>query len=514
MAAVIDAQMPKGGRPRQLPVSTVLLAMAFAIDDGRPAHLAAGWRTLADLPAMTRRCLGAAATRTGILADVTYRQFSHAWAQMMRAIDPAPVPSFKGVAKEDRAAHLDAVRRDVDEETANERLEEVLDALVEASVPERYKPKSHSLAVDWTDQETWSRPRARDDPTPANDPTASWGHAKRNAPGAKDHLFFGYYAQVATMVADERGAAVPELVRRIAFASPRSDPPAVMSTTLVRAYEAGVPPGDVLADCGYSNRDPKTFAGALRRAGASLVMDLHPTDRGPRGTHGGAIISNGNLYCPRAPEQLLALGPLARGATDEETRAHDEKTKELSHYKLGLVSSTDEDGTHRVMCPAAMGKCRCALRPESMALGFERPEVLSPPEHPPTCCTQKTISVPVSIDTKRRQKHDYPSKAHRFSYNRRTGAERTFSWIKDPASGGVRRGWSRLFGRAPNALLYALVVVVRNVRLVVAAEDREREAARRAATGLPPLTRRRRRRRHLGSVQSEPVASVPDPAPG
>ncbi len=371
-----------------------------------------------------------------------------------------------------------------------------------------------NIAVDWTDHETWSRPRGKDDPVPAADPTASWGHAKRNAPGAKDQVFFGYYAQVATMVADKRGEAVPELVRRIAFASPRADPPAVMATTLVRAYEAGVVPGDVLADCGYSNRDPQTFASPLGRAGANLVMDLHPTDRGPRGTHCGAIISNGTLYCPATPKALLELGPLGRSAPVAQTAAHDETTKELSRYKLGRVSSDDEDGTHRVMCPAAMGKCRCALRPASMALDYTHPEVVSPPEDPPTCCAQKTISVPVSIDAKRRQNHDYPSKAQRFSYNRRTSSERTFSWIQDPASGGVRHGWSRLFGRAPNALLYALVVVVRNVRLVLAAEDREKEAARRAAMGLSRLTRRRRRRRHPESVPSEPVASVPDPAPG
>ena len=35
------------------------------------------------------------------------------------------------------------------------------------------------------------------------------------------------------------------------------------------------------------------------------------------------------------------------------------------------------------MCPAVMGKCRCALRPESMALDYERPEVVSPPSTRP-----------------------------------------------------------------------------------------------------------------------------------
>ena len=45
-------------------------------------------------------------------------------------------------------------------------------------------------------------------------------------------------------------------------------------------------------------------------AGAQLVQDLHPHDRGPQGTHHGAIIANGNLYCPATPAPLLELGPL------------------------------------------------------------------------------------------------------------------------------------------------------------------------------------------------------------
>ena len=509
--------MPSGGRPRQLPAHTVLCAMAFAIDEGRPAHLAAGWRTLQGLPGATRLVLGAAVTRDGALHDVTYRQFSHAHRTMLKVIDPAPVPSFRGVAEDDRAAHLHAVRRDVCAQVQEERLQRVLDQLVEASIPERYKGLSRSLAVDWTDHETWSRPRGKDDPVPANDPTASWGHAKRNAPGAKDQLFFGYYGQVATMVKEERGPSLPELVRRIAFQSPRTDPPAAMAAVLVRAYEDGVVPGDVLCDCGYSNRDPETFASPLRRAGASLVMDLHPADRGPRGTHEGAIISNGNLYCPAVPTALLEIGPLSRSASEEEARAHDQRTAELARYKLGRISCDDEEGTHRVMCPAAMGKVRCVLRKESVALDYTHPEVVSPPEEAPVCCTQKTISVPVSIDTKRRQKHDYPSKAHRLSYNRRTGSERTFSWFQDPASGGIRRGWSRLFGRAPNALMYALCAVVHNVRLVLAHEDREADEARRAAMGLAPLGRKRHRHRRHGRPETasvEPASGAPEPTPG
>ena len=54
------------------------------------------------------------------------------------------------------------------------------------------------------------------------------------------------------------------------------------------------------------------------------------------------------------------------------------------------------------MCPATMGKIRCPLRPASMTLTRDRPEILTPPEHPPACCTQQTITVPADVAAKTR----------------------------------------------------------------------------------------------------------------
>jgi len=95
------------------------------------------------------------------------------------------------------------------------------------------------------------------------------------------------------------------------------------------------------------------------------------------------------------------------------------------------------------MCPAAMGKVRCPLRPASMTLDRDRPEILQLPEHPQACCTQLTITVPPEVNAKTAQKHDYPSQAHRRSYARRTGAERGFATVKDPAASDIARGWCR-----------------------------------------------------------------------
>jgi hypothetical protein len=207
----------------------------------------------------------------------------------------------------------------------------------------------------------------------------------------------------------------------------------------------------------------------------------------------GAICANGSLYCPATPGALLELGPLARSAREAQTAAHDQQAAELARYKLAPISGYDPDGYRRVACPAAQGKLRCPLRPESLALAHSRPEVLTPPEHPPACCRQRTITVPASVNAKTAQKHDYPSPQHRRSYARRSAAERAYATVKDPASHDLSRGWCRLTGLTPIALFAACVFVARNLRVADAFAERQAEDERRAACGLPPKRRKRRR---------------------
>jgi hypothetical protein len=295
------------------------------------------------------------------------------------------------------------------------------------------------------------------------------------------------------MMREETGPAAPELARRMTLSSCALDPVRALAAVLTRMAAAGIRLGDILDDSGYAHRDAGAWAIPLRQAGAQLIQDLHPPDRGPKDTHHGAIIANGNLYCPATPKPLLELGPLAPAATAEQTAAHDQQTAELARHKPGPVSADDAGGYHRVMCPAVMGKIRCPHRPESMTLDRGRPEILTPPEHPPACCTQQTITVPPAVAAKTRQKHDYPSAAHRRSYARRTGSERTFSTIKDPATTSISRGWCRLTGVTPLMLWIACLLAVRNQRILHTWHARQASNDRRAAAGLPPKTRKRRR---------------------
>lgn len=461
--------MPTGGRPRQLHLRTLLIGVLLCQADGRPAHLTRVHEALVALsPADQRRLDVIVGWRSGP-HRLTYRQVERTTGVVCALLDN---PAADG--------------------TPSALLAAVCDALMEASVPEHYKHASTSLAIDWTDHETWARPAGGGEPSA--DPDASWGHRAGDGPGQHKEVFYGYFPQAATMVADEDGPAVPELARRLLVTSAHVDPVRAFVGVLHRLQHAGTAIGDVICDSAYAHRAATAWALPVRRLGGGLVQDLHPHDRGPKGTHAGAIIANGNLFCPCTPPPLLKIGPLARGATETERVVHDTALDELARYKLGRITADDADGYHRVQCPAVASKLRCPLRPDSMALSLQRPEILTPPEHPPACCTQQTITVPPSVNAKTAQRHDYPGPRWRRSYARRTAAERTYATTKDPARNDAgRRGWCRLMGLSAITLFLTALYVVRNERIVVAFEARAADDARRAAQGKSPRTRRRRR---------------------
>ena len=163
-----------------------------------------------------------------------------------------------------------------------------------------------------------------------------------------------------------------------------------------------------------------------------------------------------------------------------------------------------------------MGKIRCPLRPAVDDPGPGPPEILTPPEHPPACCTQQTVTVPADVLAKTAQKHDYPSKAHRRSYARRTGAERGFATAKDPATNDISRGWCRLMGLAPLMLFTTTLLIVRNQRILAAWNARQEENAaprrRRAPPENPQAPPQNPRQPHHSAAIAQP--RTPTPAPG
>jgi len=476
IAGAIEALLPAAVRGRQLKAGTLLAGMMLTLADGRPAHLTRVLQALTGLPEADQERLGVTAAWKNGPHQLTYRQVEHTHRLVTKALaklQPDGAPS--------------AV------------LQRLCDQLIEASIPGQFKNASTSLAVDWTDIEAWARAVPHQAAGTGTDPEAGWGHRNVGRSVQEGQMFYGYYLSAAVMVSDEGSGPVPELARRITIASPATDPAAALAGVLAAMPGDGISLGDILADSGYSHRAPGTWAEPLRAAGADLVHDLHPSDRGPRGTHQGAIIASGNLYCPKTPPALLDLVPLPPGAEPASIAAHDQKTAELSRYKLGVHAAAAADGYRRHACPAAAGKIRCPLRPASMTLDRNRPEILSPPEHPQACCTQQTITAGPEVAAKTRQKHDYPSAEWRRSYARRTAAERLNASIKNPAVNTISHGWIRQTGITPLMLWLTCLIVVRNQRTLAPFHDRHDHP--RAAAARP---RTRKRRRQLAGAPAGP----------
>jgi hypothetical protein len=181
----VEAMLPAGVRARQLSVRTLLAGMCLTQADGRPAHLTRVHRALTALPEDEQRRLGVTADWKNGPHLLTYRQTEY---------------TFGLVA--------DALGKDEPDGLPSPELQAVCDQLLEASVPDKFKDASASLAVDWTGLESFSRPPPRGTSDCA-DPEASWGHRKNNLLRSEDELFYGYYLSAGTMAREENGVVVP-----------------------------------------------------------------------------------------------------------------------------------------------------------------------------------------------------------------------------------------------------------------------------------------------------------------
>src|SRR5262249_27555477 len=123
-------------------------------------------------------------------------------------------------------------------------LQRICDDLLEASVPKEFTHASTSLAVDWTDLESFSRPPPHGTSDCA-DPEASWGHRKNNLLRSQAELFYGWHLSAGIMVPRENGPAVPELPRRATLSSCRHDPVRAFAPVLTALPGQGIPLGDI-----------------------------------------------------------------------------------------------------------------------------------------------------------------------------------------------------------------------------------------------------------------------------
>ena len=138
VAARLETLLAIGVRPRQLSVRTLILGILLALADGRPAHLTRVHAALVALGDDERRRLGVVVEWKGGSHLLTYRQTEYT----MRLIEGA-------------------LRKSTPDGEPSDVLQGLADDLIEASIGAAYKEATSAYAVDWTDVESFARPRSK-----------------------------------------------------------------------------------------------------------------------------------------------------------------------------------------------------------------------------------------------------------------------------------------------------------------------------------------------------------------
>lgn len=375
-----------------------------------------------------------------------------------------------------------------DRETKQEWLNQLCDEILEASIPDDLKDAG-SLAIDWTDAEAWIKNRR------SPDPDAGWGRRRRRGPGSeKDDFFYGFHEHLVILIPDEDHPSVPELVRRTELHTASQDTARHGLQILERLHSQGVPPGDLVADAGYSYANGWTLR--VHELGYRPTVDLHPSDRGMQGTVHGALLIDNHLYCPRLPDQLKELDPT------------DTTKRDLRNpYRFQTKGRPNRQGDQRHTCPAAAGKLRCPLVPESLSLPHTKPTIDEAPNHPPAVCRQKTITIKRTERGKNPQTHPYGTTAWKNSYNRRTTAERGFARSKDNLTGHLTHPAIRSQGLTKHRLIRTLIYLNNNLRIL--ALDKWNHHTHNPTPTNPQPTNQPHP--HQTNTTSQPTANSPPP---
>jgi len=430
------------GRPRQLTVRALLVGLKLAVDSAKTACLTDVFVVLTEvLPEVVQHDLGVRDRRSGRV--ITVHQVRRLLDSIKSRLGPAA-----NARPEDRAARLAA-------------LQQVLDDLLAATMPASV-PTSGAYAVDGTG--TWSWARGKDRLTAAADPDAAWG--VKTSKSGKQERYFGYELHAVVRVGrlnDDR--PVPCLAERIVVTPASTNCAEAVLPAIARMRDEGLRLREVIADRGYTYKTG--WSRGLRALDVDSVLDLHPTQLGARGSHGGARFIAGVPHCPATPDAFDTIPRPERLAAALALDVFLGQINTREQWALRRVAGPDSSGSERYECPARAGKLRCPLVPPSMGQPVTLPKVLEPPQQSAhRCCSQRTITVPGDIDYKSRQRHYWGSRDWISSFSRRSRVEGWFGNLKDRSREALGRGAFRVMGLCKSSLMLGIYAAATNLRLL------------------------------------------------
>ena len=163
VASKIEALLvTKTGRPRQMKVRAILVALLLLAIDDRPLHLKAATKLLfCKLPGPWRARLGITGEATGRKAFLArYRQVRYLFHLALSVVDPSPEPKdrvFPGKELASRRKKLSEVERVARQAALEKLLADLLEASVKVCSEGELAGFDGSVGLDATPVPLWSR---------------------------------------------------------------------------------------------------------------------------------------------------------------------------------------------------------------------------------------------------------------------------------------------------------------------------------------------------------------------
>lgn len=464
----IAAHQARPGRPRELSVRTLFIALLLLAPTGR-MHLIRVPAMLNGLDEPTRKRLGVRRE-----AGVTRRQVERLYNLIAAALQSS-------ASETNRFSGFD----------------DLCDLLLAATIDTTCE-NTTSIAIDGTTIDSWGTRRKIIDrhgeiharPT---DPDAAWRGQDSTASWKRP--VFGYELTVAVTISDLHGPDIP-LAARVMRLRPATTEVKAMGLEVIRkTAEIQGTLGDVIADRGYtSSIDAKDFVLPIRALGGEPIFDLTLNQTGARGTTHGAVMIDGHPFSPSIPPALQRLVQPGPTAPWSELAAYRKKIEDRAKYAFVPHGSRKANGAQVFQCPASAGKLACPLMPAPTKRTTTKPSakkpfpaVLAPATVAPgSVCSKKFTTFQVD-DAPLAQRELYGTYAWADSMQRRSRVEGFFGNLKDGARENIRRGTIRMRGLIKSGILLAFAVASTNLRLATTFANRAPKPARKR-TGRPRNT--------------------------
>ena len=290
------------------------------------------------------------------------------------------------------------------------------------------------------------------------DPDAALGHYPSK--GGQTKFATGFEAHLTVPVPDGP-RKMPIVVSSMTVQrNATTDRTALRSLAISRKHRIKT----LIVDAGYDRKGEESFQ-RLHLEGIAIIFDPNKKLRqGKTRTH-GALIIDGDLYCPNMPKRLRRLPDFAKNMAKGESAKLEALYDERDRYRFERKAYGPDKV--RSMCPAQALKVKCTGVPVSLNNPRTDIPYVEAPEDRPKCCTQVTITTKTEQLRRSRQGHyAYGTSKWRRLYAQRNRAESYNADFRHNIGNFEERKWCAVMGRVKMTFMFGIKLLATNMRKI------------------------------------------------